>query len=329
MQKLLIATLLCVASDSGAQVPEFKISEIFSIETEHSYIGFDVQYMGYAKVRGRFTDFRGAIRFNEKDLSKTSVSIRVDVGSINTGNEWRDDDLRSDQWFDQKTFPFIEFTSQSAQSTGSQLIITGNVTIHGVTRTITFPMTYTPTVVSDIRDDSQIVFSGNLQINRIDFGVEGKKWAGVKEGITAVSDIVNLELTILGKKINAPNFRYWVANASTPHGKVYRIARSKGTKAALLTFDSLRSIANSGVSVETLNTAGLMFLKENRTDEAITLFKKNIAVYPDQSVVYESYGEAIATLGRWSEATINFEHSLAKDPGNMKAKEILRHIKSK
>jgi polyisoprenoid-binding protein YceI len=55
------------------------------------------------------------------------------------------------------------------------------VTIHGVTRTITFPMTYTPTVVSDIRDDSQIAFSANLQINRIDFGVEGKKWAGVKE----------------------------------------------------------------------------------------------------------------------------------------------------
>jgi hypothetical protein len=46
-------------------------------------------------------------------------------------------------------------------------------------------------------------------------------------------------------------------------------------------------------------------------------------------VVYESYGEAIATLGRWSEATTNFEQSLAKDPGNMKAKEILRHIKSK
>ncbi len=161
MQKLLITTLLCVTLNSGAQVPEFKISEIFPIETEHSYIGFDVQYMGYAKVRGRFTDFRGAIRFNEKDLSKTSVSIRVDVGSINTGNEWRDDDLRSDQWFDQKTFPFIEFTSQSARPNGSQLIITGTVTIHGVTRTITFPMTYTPTVVSDIRDDSQIVFSGN------------------------------------------------------------------------------------------------------------------------------------------------------------------------
>ena len=329
MQKLLMATLLCIALNSEAQVAEFKISEIFPIESEHSYIGFDVQYMGYAKVRGRFTGFFGAIRFNEKDLSKTSVSIRVDVSSIDTGNEWRDDDLRSDQWFDQKIFPFIEFTSQSVRPNGSQLIITGNVTIHGVTRTITFPMTYTPTVVSDIRDDSQIVFSGTLQINRIDFGVEGKKWAGVKEGITAVSDIVNLELTILAKRINAPNFRYWVADPSSPHGRVYKIARSKGTKAALLTFDSLRSVANSGVTVETLNTAGLMFLKENKTDEAITLFRKNIAAYPDQSVVYESYGEAIATLGRWSEATASFEKSLAKDPGNMKVKEILRHIKTR
>src|SRR5688572_28035573 len=127
MQKLLITVQLCVTVNSVARIRGFKLTEIFPVEAEHSYIGFDGQYMGYAKVRGRFTDFRGAIRFNEKDLSKTSVSIRVEAGSINMGNEWRDNDLRSDQWFDQKTYPYIEFTSQSVRPNGSQLIITGNV----------------------------------------------------------------------------------------------------------------------------------------------------------------------------------------------------------
>lgn len=329
MQKLLITAFLCVTLSSVAQVPEFKITEIFPIETEHSYIGFDVEYMGYAKVRGRFTDFHGAVRFNEKDPSKTSVSIQVLVSSIDTGNEWRDNDLRSDQWFDQKNFPSIEFKSQNIRPSGAQLIVTGDITIHGITRTITFPMTYTPKVLKDVRADSQIVFSGTLQINRIDFGVEGKKWAGVKEGITAVSDIVNLELTILGKRINAANFQYWVANVSTPHGKVYKIATAKGISAALVTFDSLRSITNNRVDVETLNTVGLMFLKENRIDEAIALFKKNIATYPESSLVYESYGEATATQGKWSEALTNFEKAIAKDPDNLKVKEILRHVKSK
>jgi polyisoprenoid-binding protein YceI len=329
MQKLLFTTLLCVTLDSAAQESEFKISEIFPIETEHSYVGFDVQYMGYAKVRGRFSDFRGAVRFDERDLSKTSVSIRIDVGSIDTGNEWRDNDLRSDQWFDQKNFPFIEFRSQSVRPEGSHLNITGDLTIRGVKQTITFSMTYTPRVIKDIRDDSQIVFSGNLQINRIDFGVEGKRWAGVKEGITAVSDNVNLELTILGKRINAPNFQYWVADVNTPHGKVNKMARSRGINAALKTFDSLRSVGDSRVSVETLNTVGLMFLKEDKVDQAITTFKKNMEIYPENSLVYESYGEAMATVGRWPEAVANFRLALAKDPGNMKVKEILRHIRTK
>ena len=329
MQKLLITTLLCVALESGAQVSEFKISEIFPIEAEHSYLGFDVQYMGYAKVRGRFTEFRGAVRFNERDLSKTSVSIRVDVSSIDTGNEWRDNDLRSDQWFDEKNFPFMEFNSQYVRPEGSHLNITGDLTMHGVKRTVTFPMTYTPKVLKDIREDSQIVFSGTLQINRIDFGVEGKRWAGVKEGITAVSDSVNLELTILCKRINAPNFKYWVANVNTPHGKVYKMATSRGINAALKTFDSLRLVADSNVNAETLNTVGLMFLKENKTDEAIALFKKNIVIYPESSMVYESYGEAMATIGRWPDAVMNFRLALDKDSGNMKAKETLRHIKTK
>ncbi|HEX6892290.1 MAG TPA: YceI family protein, partial [Chryseolinea sp.] len=176
MQTLTITILLCVTLESVAQVPEFKISEIFPIETEHSYLGFEVQYMGYAKVRGRFTDFRGAVRFNETDVSKTSVSIRADVGSIDTGNEWRDGDLRSDQWFDQKNYPFMEFTSHGVRAEGAHLKITGDLTIHGITRTVTFLMTYTPRILKDIREDSQLVFAGNLLINRIDFGVEGKKW---------------------------------------------------------------------------------------------------------------------------------------------------------
>jgi polyisoprenoid-binding protein YceI len=280
--------------------------------------------MGYAKVRGRFTDFQGAIRFVEQDPNKTSVSLRIKVASIDTGNEWRDNDLRSDQWFDQKLFPDIDFTSRSITREGEHLSVTGDLTIRGITRSITFPMTYLPKVVKDVREDSQIVFTGTLQINRIEFGVEGKKWAGLKEGITAVSDVVNLEVSILAKRINAPNFHYWVADVNSPHGKVYSVAKLKGVEAALLTFDSLKTIG--GVSVETLNTAGLMFMKENMLAEAIAIFRKNITTYPDQSVVYESYGEAIALKGQWQEAERNFRLALTKDPGNMKAKEILRHI---
>ena len=322
----LLIVIVVHVSTSLCQSPDFKISEMFPVEAEHSYVGFSIQYMGYAMVRGRFKDFRGSIRFNERDLTKTSVSLTITAGSIDTGNDWRDDDLRSENWFGCKEYPAIQFSSKSVAATPDGIRITGDLTMHGTTKTITFPMACIPKILKDVRDDSQIIFTGNVTLNRLDFGIEGKKWAGVKEGITAVSDIVSVELTILGKRINAGNFKYWVANPESPHGKVYKVAKENGIKAALLTFDSLKTSAASKVDVETLNTVGLMLLKENNVSDAIAIFKRNLASFPDQPVVYQSYGEAMATSGNWAEALKYYTLALSMDPGNMNAKEILRHI---
>lgn len=311
-----------------SQKSDFKIAEIFPIEASHSYVGFSIKYMGYAMVRGRFSDFQGSIRYNEKDLTKTSVTLMINVNSIDTANEWRDKDLKSDNWFGSQAYPMIFFISRKSEGTPQGLLITGDLTMRGITKTVSIPMTYPPHVLKDIRDDSQIIFTGSLTLNRIEFGIEGKKWAGIKEGITAVSDDVNVELTMLGKRINAPNFKNWVADVTSPHGKIYSMVKNSGIKKAIAEFESMHSMPGNKVDAETLNTAGMMLLKESKVEDAIALFKKNMDAYPQLSLVYESYGEALATLGNWPEALKYYTLALEKDPDNVNAQEIIRHIKN-
>lgn len=325
---LLFAFVLCVSHTSQSQSPSFNIKEIFPVDVSHSYIGFSVKYMGYAMVRGRFADFHGAVHYDEQDLTKTSVTFMIEVKSIDTGDKWRDDDLRSDNWFGEERYPRIYFVSRQTEVTLAGLLVTGDLTMRGITKTISIPMDRPVGVVRDVRRDSQVIFTGALAINRIEFGIEGKKWAGFVEGITAVSDDVNIELTILAKRINADNFKYWVANVTTPHGKIYSIVKSKGADRALMAFDSIRlESKDKKVDADALNTAGQMLLKENKVKEALVLFRKNAETFPEIPMVYESYGEALATSGEWDQAFKFYKTAVERDEWSVVAREVLRWMR--
>lgn len=324
---LFLVLILCSVRFSWSQKTDFKISEIFPVESEHSYVGFSIRYMGYAMVRGRFSDFQGSLRYDEKDLTKTSITLSIDVTSIDTGNAERDKDLQSENWFGAMTYPKISFISKKAEITTSGLRITGDLTIRGITKAITIPLEKPSGVVKDGRGDSQIIFTGALTLNRRDFGVEGKNWDGFKEGIIGISDEVSIELTILGKRINESNFRYWVNNVNSAQGRIYSLAKNKGVESAVKEFEAMRSAPGSKVDEEALNTAGYMLLKENKVNDALILFRKNVETFPQRSLVYDSYAEALATLGNWPEALKYYTLALEKDPLNMNAREIVRHIR--
>jgi polyisoprenoid-binding protein YceI len=327
MKKLIVFFVFgFIVSQSWAQKANFKISEIFPIETSHSYVGFSVKYMGYAMLRGRFAEFQGSIRYVDSDITKTSASFSLNVNSIDTDNENRDQDLKSENWFAAEKFPKIYFTSTKAEKTAQGFALTGDLTIRGVSKLVTIAMNPPSGIVSDIRGDSQLIFTGGLLINRIDFGVEGKNWSKVKEGMTAVSNDVNIELTILGKQINESNFRNRL-NPSTSQGKIYAVMKSNGVEEGLKNFETLRTTAEANVNERTLNAVAYMLLKESKTTEALAIFKKNMEVFPDKAFVYDSYAEGLAQSNNWPEALKYYGMALEKDPENMNAKEVLRHLK--
>ncbi len=117
MSKILIVVFLTVYTSSFAQPKQSIFGEFYSIDKDHSYIGFSIKYMGWAKVRGRFADFSGLVRYDPGELSKTSTTISISASSINTDLDFRDNDLKSENWFDVVKYPRILFQSQHLNKT--------------------------------------------------------------------------------------------------------------------------------------------------------------------------------------------------------------------
>jgi len=309
-------------------VDDFNMSQIFGIDRGHSYVGFLVKYMGFARVRGRFTDFSGAIRYDENDITKTSATIIIKTESIDTDLDFRDRDLKSDNWFDVEKYPTIKFQSKRAAKTELGFDIIGDLTIKNVTKEVKIRMAQPSGVQNDVRGDSQVICTGSITIDRNDYGVEGKNWSRVVEGIMAVAPEIEIELSLLGKQINVSNFRNRVRNIKSPQGKIYKLIAESGIETGIEEFNKLKSENESEIHEGILNIVGYMLLKEGNIDEAIEVFEQNADAYSDSPNVYDSLGEAYAVKGDKKNAIKYYEISLEKDPLNANALEVLRHLEN-
>ncbi|MEO0553994.1 MAG: YceI family protein [Bacteroidota bacterium] len=327
MNKNIIVLILLIATSQLMGQDEIDISKFYPIEASHSYVGFSVKYMGYAQVRGRFETFQGTVYYDELDIKKTSISFSIDVGSIDTDLNWRDRDLKSANWFNADTFPKITFISKKVVPNVNGFNVTGDLTIKDVTQEVTLAMDPASGVLNDARGDSQVIFTGKAQVDRTTYHVEGKNWSAVREGITAVDKLANIELSILAKRINEKNYRNWVRNANNPPGKYYKLLNETGLQEALKAFDEAKAAPDSKLNAGALNTVGYMLLKEGRTLEALQVFKKNAEVFSDDSNTYDSYAEALAAAEKFDESKEQYMKSLTLNPDNQNAKEILRRFK--
>lgn len=324
LKLLLLATL--ISTSTGFAQPSL-MEEIFQLDRSHSYVNFSITYMGYAKVRGSFSDFDAAIRYDENDLSKTSVSFVLQVASIDTNSDWRDKDLQSPGWFDAEAFPTIRFTSTSARPEGDQLIVTGDLTIKDVTKSIELKMNKPLGVLKDNRDDLQVIFESNHSLNRKKYHVMGKRWDQVKEGIASLSDQVTVEFSLLGKQIKAGNFTNWLRNPRNPRHHIYQAYNQGGTKQAIEQYQVMKDTMEVGPRA--LNMVGYMLIQENKAVDAVTLLQRNVQDFPDQADVFEGLGEALAYANRPGEAQTAYKKSLALNENNVNAREVLKHLHQK
>jgi len=323
MRKLFILALI-VAQGAVAQNKTFIIDEFYPIERSHSYVNFSVKYMGYAQVKGNFADFNGTFRYDPNNISKISVSFSVDVASIDSNLEWRDNDLKSDQWFDAEKFPLISFFSKSAKETASGFDLIGDLTIKDVTKEITVAMNQASGVLKDGRGDAMVIITGSHTLDRTAYGVKGERWSVIKEGIAGVADEVTVEFSMLGKQIKKENYSNWVRREERPPGRLYAAYKRGGTKETFAELEKLKS--ETDVNTSPLNTVGYMLIKSGETKDAITILERNREEFPDDAGVYDSLGEAYAAAGNLKKAVVNYKIALEKDPTNFNAKEILRNL---
>ena len=165
----------------------------FAIDKTHSEATFQVRHL-ITKVRGRFADFAGTITFNEAQPAQSSVSFEIQAASIDTSTPDRDAHLRSDDFFAVDKYPTITFVSTKIEATGgNDYAVTGDLTMRGVTKAITIPVTFLGDAV-DPWGNQRIAFEGEVTINRKDYGLNWN--AALEAGGFLVGDDVKISLSI-------------------------------------------------------------------------------------------------------------------------------------
>lgn len=166
----------------------------YTIDAAHSRIGFVARHAMVAKVRGQFTDLTGTAHLDASDPSKSTAQVTIQVQSIDTNNEQRDQHLRTNDFFDAPTYPEITFASTKVEATGNETYrMSGDLTIKGVTKPIVIDWEATGTAI-DPYNNVRAGFEGKAIINRTDFGVNWN--AALETGGVLVSEKITLEFDV-------------------------------------------------------------------------------------------------------------------------------------
>jgi polyisoprenoid-binding protein YceI len=154
--------------------PAFAQVESWKIDPAHSSAQFAIRHLGISTVRGEFRKVSGGASYDPADPSKTSLDATIDATSVDTRVDMRDNDLRSPNFLDVQKYPTITFKSKRAESAGSgKLKITGDLTIHGVTKEVVLDVDGPSAPVKDPKGNFHVGASASTTINRKDFGVNG------------------------------------------------------------------------------------------------------------------------------------------------------------
>ncbi len=174
--------------------PAFAQTSTWTIDPMHSAAEFSVRHMAISNVKGNFTKVSGTVSLDEKDITKSSVDAVIDASSVDTRVADRDADLKSPKFFDVAKFPTLTFKSKKIEKSGDKLSLTGDLTIHGVTREVTLDLEPSTATVTDPWGNERRGFSATTKIIRQDFGLV---WQGAaKTGEMVIGDEVKIALEI-------------------------------------------------------------------------------------------------------------------------------------
>jgi polyisoprenoid-binding protein YceI len=161
--------LLGLASVAG--FPAMAQTQTWYLDPNHSSAQFSVRHLGISTIRGTFNKTGGVV-VDSADLSKASVNVTIDASSVDTRVEMRDKDLRSDHFFDVAKYPNITFQSKRVEAAGTgKLKVTGDLTIHGVTKEIVLDVDGPTPPMKDPRGTSHRGLSATASLSRADYGM--------------------------------------------------------------------------------------------------------------------------------------------------------------
>ena len=167
----------------------------WEIDPMHTAAQFAVKHLMISTVRGEFKGVTGAVSWDDQDITKSKVDVTIDTKTVNTGEEKRDQHLKSPDFFDVEKFPTITFKSKKVEADGAgKLKVTGDLTIHGVTKEAVLDVEGPTTSVKDPWGNTRVAATATTKVNRQDFGV---KWnANMDGGGVVVGDTVTITIDL-------------------------------------------------------------------------------------------------------------------------------------
>ena len=191
MKKLItsISTIIALA------LPAFAFATTWTIDPDHSNVGFKVRHLMVSNVKGSFEKHTGTVEIDDKDITKSKVEVSIDTNSINTNVIKRDEHLRSADFFDVAKFPTMTFVSKKVVKDGKDnLKVTGDLTLHGVTKQVVLDVEGPTKESKDPWGNIRRGATATTKINRKDFGLVWN--AALETGGVAVGEEITITLEI-------------------------------------------------------------------------------------------------------------------------------------
>ena len=195
MGTILSRIALTAGLAAALSLPAPAANSNWQIDPAHSSAQFSVRHMAISTVRGAFSKVTGSVVFDDKDVSKSTVEVTIDANSVDTRVPDRDNDLRSEKFFDVAHYPSITFKSKRVEQVApGKLKVTGDLTIRGTTKEVVLDVEGPTAPMKDPWGNTRNAATATTKINRQDFGV---KWnATLDNGGVVVGDDVSIVIDV-------------------------------------------------------------------------------------------------------------------------------------
>ena len=316
-----------------AQAPSRLLSQSYAVDPQHSTIEFVSRMLGVVKVRGRFKDYSATIVYDSATPERSSVTAIIKVASLTTDMSFRDNHLKSPDFFDAEHYPTIAFESDRVERSGDNLVMHGTLTMHGVSRPITMPVhVVLPPRMTPQTGQASTAFEAELRINRQDFGIAGtnKFNPDYNPEFTMLSDSVDVILELSAQREGFLNRRFAGKTPPSIADTVSKVLVAKGIGSAIEEYRALRAAKPDAYNFKAgqLDALARSLVAQGRPRDALELFKLNAETFPTSSGVAQGLAEGYATLDDREHALAMYERALQLDSTNTDAREMIRRLKT-
>lgn len=302
---------------------------LYRLDPAHSTVEFSVRYLRLMEVEGRFAEWDAAVIGPESPESGV-IAVAFRTASLETGNETRDEHLRSGDFFDAEAHPVITFISEEVTRRGDGFVARGPLAMHGVTREIEVPFRPAYAAMVDGRGNARVGFVGEVTIDRQDFGIVGGNAfnAGFDPRVSIIDDEVRIRF---GVHAMIPLLR------SAPVDSLLAAVESGGVAEVVAAWHrrpppagddeaATRARARTG---GIFNAAGFRLIEDGRPEDAVELLRISVLALPGSARALAGLAEGYARAGREAAALENADRALELDPAEARALVVRQWVRTR